>query len=175
MRLRNWGLLAACAWLSACVLVDDFGRVWEQSRPDPCLERIAQSLYYAEFSRDPARYQAADVMRGFTWHGQHYLLLKKAPDDKGGRLYRFRVKNGIFERFRLAPTKRADFAREFPDAPVSLARDTVTLAMLDDTRLALLDAVAKRADYWEVEDKILYNPQLNPTCRFEDRDLKKLK
>jgi hypothetical protein len=167
-------LFATLTLLSACILVTDFGRAWNEAMPDSCLGKIAESLYYAEFNRAPDEEATDHLARGWTHQGQHYLLLKKNVDDKGGRLYRFHVANGIFERFRLVPTMRDAFEITYPNAPVSLRRDTVTLDALDDSTLPLLAEIGTRAEYWESADKTLYNPMLNPACRFEDRDLKKI-
>lgn len=171
---RAISAIALLLALSACILVNDFGTVWKEAKPDPCLSKIAQSLYAGEFNRDPSAYEIDDLARAVTWSKHHFLLLKKAPDDKGGRLYHFRVTNGIFERLRLIPTMRTEFEKNYPDAPVSLKRDTVTLDDLSKAPRALLLEIANRPEYWEAEDKTLYNILRNPTCRFEDRDLKKL-
>lgn len=172
--LRSLLPLLAVALLSACILVEDFGSVWDEARPDTCLSKIAESLYFAEFSRDPSSQNIDDIARGWTLGGSHFLLLKKHADDKGGRIYRFNVTHGIFERFRLAPTMRATFERDYPNAPVSLRRDTVTIKTLDARTQNLLSEIAKKPEYWEYEDKILYNTLRNPSCRFEDRDFKKM-
>ena len=166
--------LLALVLLSGCILVDDFGPVWEEAKPDACLGKIAESLYYAEFDRDPSSEITEDIARGWTLNGEHFLLLKKHAHDKGGRLYRFDVHAGIFERYRLNPTMRETFERDYPNAPVSLERDTVTIKTLDDKTKALLSEIAHKPEYWEFEDKILYNTMLNPSCRFEDRDFKKM-
>lgn len=170
--IRSLCSILAVTMLAACILVEDFGDAWEKATPDFCVSKIAESLYYAEFNRDLSGVPIEDVARAITLGGNHFLLLKKHPSDAGGRLYRFRVKNGIFERYRLAPTMRVTFEKDYPDAPVSLARDTVTLPKLYDAPLKLLIEIAGKQEYWEVEDKILYNTLRNPTCRFEDRDLK---
>lgn len=175
MKLRNFCVtIAALLALVGCVLVNDFGAAWEEAKPDVCLSKIAESLYYAEFNRPAAEGEIDQLARGWSYEKQNYLLLKKNAADKGGRLYRFRVTNGIFERFRLAPTMRDDFKRDYPNAPVSLKRDTATLESLNPETLKLLASVASHDAYWESADKILYNPMLNPACRFEDRDLNKL-
>lgn len=160
--------------LSGCILVDRFGAAWDKATPDMCLSKIAESLYYAEFNRDPSAYKIDDLARAITLDGEHYLLLKEAPGDEGGRLYRFRVVNGIFERFRLNPTMRKTFEANYPNAPLSLKRDTVTLKSLGEAEVKLLTNIAKQPEYWESEDKTLYNTLRNPTCRFEDRDLTKI-
>lgn len=174
MRVRLISCLAALCFLSACILVDQFGTVWNEAKPDQCLNKIAQSLYYGEFNRDPSALDIEQIARAWSKDGEHFLLLKKHPDDKGGRLYRFAVKNGIFERFRLAPTQRKAFLSAYPDAPVKLERDTVSLETLGEKEITLLIEIAKKPEYWEVEDKTLYNAGRNPLCRFEDRDLTKL-
>jgi len=165
--------LLALALLSACILVDDFGTAWDQAKPDPCLSKIAQSLYYAEFRRDPSEKDIDQLARGWTLKGDNFLLLKKNPDDKGGRLYRFDVVHGIFERYRLVPTMRATFLHDYPNAPVKLDRDSVTLKTLNPETEAFLTTMVKQPQYWEAEDKTLYNTMRNPTCRFDDRDLTK--
>lgn len=166
--------LAALAVLSACILVDDFGPRWEEGKPDRCLTKIAESLYYTEFRRDPQGKDFEQLAHAISLQGQNFLLLKKEPLDKGGRLYRFEVKNGIFMRYRLNPTMRETFENDHPNAPVDLSRDTVTLAALTPETEALLLAISAKPEYWDVEEKTLYNPLRNPACRFEDRDLKTL-
>lgn len=161
-------------FLTSCILVDDFGARWGEAKPDACVGKIAAALYYGEFRREMPMQESDNYARAITLGGQPYLLLKKQLDDKGGRLYRFTVKHGIFERYRLNPTMREAFEREHPNAPVSLARDTVTLAALTPEIEALLATISQDARYWESEDKTLYNPMRNPLCRFEDRDLKHL-
>ena len=169
--------LLACTLLSACILVDDFADAWTQSQPDPCLSKIAQSLYYSEFQRDPGERDIDALAHGWRLGDRNFLLLKKEIADKGGRLYRFDVIDGqpspIFRRFRLAPTMRKAFERDYPNAPVSLKHDTVTLDTLDAKTEKLLADIAHRPEYWEVEDQAMYNPIGNPTCRFDTRDLTK--
>jgi len=171
MRCRLLLPLVALFALAACILVDDYGTAWDEAKPDMCVGKIAQSLYYGEFNRDPADLKIDNIARAITIDNHNYLLLKQQPSDKGGRLYRFEVTNGIFVRYRLAPTKRADFKRDYPNAPVTLNRDTVTVKDLGPEVRKLLIEIAGKPDYWEVEDKTLYNTMRNPTCRFEDRDL----
>lgn len=173
-RLRMGAATLLLTLLCACILVDDFGAIWKKATPDPCLSKIAESLYYAEFRRDPAGKDITQLARGWSQDGFHYLLLKKNADDVGGRLYRFTVTNGIFQRYRLDPTARTSFEKSYPDAPVSLAHDTVTLKSLTQESMKLLTEIAGKADYWEIEDQTLYNTALNPFCRFDDRDLKTL-
>lgn len=158
--------------LTGCMLVRDFGRVWNDAKADPCLNKIAESLYYGEFRRDPAGKNMENLARAFRRGGHSYLLLKQEASDRGGRLYRFQVQNGIFQRYRLNPTKRAEFERDHPHAPVDLTLDTVTLERLGKSELALLDTIAADDSYWEIEDQTLYNPIMNPVCLFDDRDLK---
>ena len=157
--------------LSGCILVDRFGHAWDEAKPDTCLTKIAQSLYYAEYRRDPEKLDMRQIARGWTLDGHHYLLLKQAPEDAGGRLYRFTVTQGIFQRFRLNPTMRATFEKNFPHAPVSLHHDTVRLDALTPETETLLRTIASLPDYWEIEDQALYNPLRNTACRFDDRDL----
>ncbi len=174
MRVRLLLPVIALFALTACILVDDYGPVWDKAKPDMCVNKIAESLYYGEFNRDPADLKIDDIARAITFDKHDYLLLKQHPSDKGGRLYRFEVVNGIFVRYRLAPTKRDDFKRDYPTAPVALNRDTVTVKDLGPEVQKLLAEIADKTEYWEVEDKTLYNTMRNPTCRFEDRDLKTL-
>lgn len=174
--MKRFVALAALALLlCACILVDDFGKAWDEATPDMCVSKIAESLYYAEFRRDPEKKDMDTLAHAWTVGGQHYLLLKKDVTDKGGRMYRFQVTNGIFQRFRLNPTMRAQFEKDYPNAPVSLARDTVTLKALNADTIKLLTEIGSKADYWEIEDQTLYNTILNPECRFEDRDLNAIK
>lgn len=160
--------------LAACMLVKDFGPAWNEAKADPCLNKIGESLYYTEFRRDPQGKNMENLARGFRHGGANYLLLKKDESDEGGRMYRFTVHNGIFQRYRLVPTMRSQFEQDYPDAPVSLARDTVTFATLGEKELTLMDSVATKDDYWEIEDQTLYNVLRNPACRFDDRDLEAL-
>lgn len=167
---RRYLALAALI-LSGCMLVKDFGAVWEQATPDFCLTKIAEALYHNEFMRDPAEKDIDDLARGITLSGFHYLLLKSAPEDTGGRLYRFEVHNGIFQRMRLDPAMRHPFEVDHPDAPVELKEDTVMFEQLGKEELALIADIAGQPEYWEIEDQALYNPLRNPACRFDDRDL----
>lgn len=169
--LRMIGATAMLMALSACILVDDFGGIWKKATPDICLTKIAESLYYSEFRRDPAGKDMSQLARGWSQDGFHYLLLKKEAEDAGGRLYRFRVINGIFQRYRLNPTVRDSFEKSYPNAAVSLANDTVKLKSMTPESVKLLTEIASKSDYWEIEDQTLYNTALNPFCRFEDRNL----
>jgi hypothetical protein len=165
--------LAMLLALNACILVKDFGAMWNQAKPDDCLSKIGESLYYTEFRRDPMGKDMSKLVRGFTHGTANYLLIKADEKDDGGRMYRFDVHHGIFQRWRLNPTMRETFEKNYPDAPVDLSRDTVTLDGLGEKELKLLDSVAANPDYWEIEDQTLYNILKNPTCRFDDRDLSK--
>ncbi len=161
--------------LSSCILVDDFSPQWEKGKTDSCTSKIASGIYYSEFRRNPEGKEMNDLAHVMTLGQQHFLMLKQDTADKGGRMYRFRVINGIFQRYRLNPVMKKQFEQDYPNAPVSLAHDTVTLAQLGPKEIALLDEIADKKDYWEIEDQILYNTALNPLCIYEDRDLEKLK
>lgn len=165
----------ALAVLAACMLVGDFGKYWDEAKPDECLSKIGKSLYYTEFRRDPEKMDLDTVIHALTRpNGSSYLLLKENADDKGGRMYRFQVVNGIFQRMRLVPTMRKTFEQNYPDAPVDLSRDTVSFKHLGEKEWELIDNIATQDEYWEVEDQTLYNIFKSPACRFEDRDLSKL-
>lgn len=176
--LRQIALLASLALLSACILVDDFGNRWQQASLDPCLEPIAKSLYVTEFRRDPGATMDG-LARALTLKGHHYLLLKKSPDDKGGRLYRFTITAGkefharhaILQRWRLDPAMREVFARDYPNAPATIDRDTVTLPNLEGTSEELVTEIANKPEYWQIDDQMLYNTLRDPRCRFDTRDL----
>lgn len=170
---RRFLSVVALFFLSSCILVDDFGHAWRDSQPDPCLRKIAESLYAEEFRRDPTDKNMDNLAHGWSLEGHHYLLLKKDAGDKGGRLYHFRVTSGIFQRYRLVPTQRAQFLRDYPNAPVSLKRDTVTIDSLNPETEKLLAEIAAKPEFWEIEDQTLYNVLRNPACRFDDRDLSK--
>lgn len=173
-RLRTAFALAAAVLLSGCLIVEDFGHAWKDSAPEPCLSKIAESLYATEFRRDPTGMDMGELAHGWTLDGNTYLLLKKAPDDQGGRLYRFQVQNGIFQRFRLDPAMRDLFEKDYAGAPVSLKRDTVTLTTLNADTEKLLTSIANKPEYWQIEEQTLYNIIGNEACRFDDRDLKNL-
>jgi hypothetical protein len=164
-------LAAAVALLCSCILVRDFGPVWNEAKADPCLNKIAEPLYQGEFRRSVEGKNIENLARAFRHGDANYLLMKKDADDAGGRLYRFRVRNGIFMRYRVVPTMREQFEHDYPDAPVDLSRDTITLDALGDKELALLDKISADEGYWEIEDQTLYNVLMNPACRFDDRDL----
>ena len=157
--------------LAGCMLVNDFSPEWEKAKTDSCTSKIAESLYYSEFRRDPQGKDMKELARTMTLGKEHFLLLKQDASDKGGRMYRFRVINGIFQRFRLNPTMRKAFEIAHPDAPVSLQHDTVELKNLDENVTKLLSEIAANPDYWEIDDQTLYNTMLNPACLYEDRDL----
>lgn len=106
-----------------------------------------------------------------TLGDQHFLLLKEDAHDAGGRLYRFdvvpgSVGGGIFQRYRLDPTMRDAFDRDYPHAPVKLTRDTVTIATLDAPTEKLLLEISHKPEYWQVEEKALYNVLHDPACKF---------
>ena len=174
-RWRTTLALLSLTLLAACILVDDFGPAWEKSVADPCISKIAEGLYYTEFRREPDDKKMDQLAHAFTLEDQHFLLLKQAPDDKGGRLYRFAVTPGtpspIFTRFRLNPVMRESFEKNYPNAPVTFAHDTVRIATLDANTKQLLLEIARQPDYWEVEEKALYNAFHNPRCPFEPTDL----
>lgn len=172
---RTLAALAALALLSACILVEDFSAMWDKGETDPCVSKIAESLYYAEFRRDPEGKDMSKHAHIFSVGKYHFLMLKQDEGDAGGRMYRFGVINGIFQRFRLDPVMREAFKIEFPDAPVSFRHDTVTLKQLGDAEMKILTEISSRDDYWEIEDQTLYNVMLNPLCKYEDRDIKAMK
>ena len=166
--------LVAALTLSGCILVEDFSPAWNTATPDSCLNKIAQSLYYSEFSRDPEGKDMNTLAHATRIGNANFLMLKQEAADKGGRMYRFGVVNGIFQRYRLNPAMRQAFLADYPDAPVSLRNDTVVLAKLGTEETKLLTEIASKPEYWQIEDQTLYNIMLNPLCRFDDRDLKKL-
>lgn len=170
--MRKTLALLALAALSACMLVKDFGAAWNEAKPDKCVSKIASSLYYTEFQRDPEGKDMDTLAHALTRpNGKHYLLLKKDAEDAGGRMYRFEVVNGIFERLRVVPTMRKTFEQNYPDAPVSLERDTISFETLGSKEWDLIDNIATQPEYWEIEDQTLYNTFRDPSCRFDDRDL----
>lgn len=160
--------------LSGCILVEDFSPMWEKGVADPCISKMAESLYYNEFRRDPSGKNMDELAHSFTLGKEHFLMLKQEPTDKGGRMYRFGIVHGIFQRYRLDPAMRRAFEISYPDAPVSLEHDTVKLTSLGEPQLKLLQEIAANPDYWEIEDQNLYNTGLNKACTFDDRDLDKL-
>lgn len=167
--------LSALLLLTGCILVNDFTPMWEKAKPDPCISKIAASLYYSEFQRDPEGKNMDDYAHIFSLGDYHFLLLKQEVSDKGGRMYRFGIVHGIFQRYRLDPTMRDSFKIAYPDAPVSLRHDTVTVENLSPEVIALLKEISGRSEYWEIEDQTLYNTQLNPACSLDDRDLNALR
>lgn len=171
---RSIAPLLAILALAGCMLVDDFAPQWEKAKTDSCTTKIAESLYYSEFRRDPQGKDMNELARTMTLGKHHFLLLKQDAADKGGRMYRFQVVNGIFQRLRLDPVMRKAFEIAYPNAPVSLKHDTVQLANLDTDVTNLLTEIADNKDYWEIDDQTLYNTMLNPACLFEDRDLEAL-
>lgn len=166
--------LLALLMLAGCILVDDFSSAWNTAVPDSCTTKIAESLYYSEFRRDPEGKDISSLAHTLTLGKYHFLLLKQSAEDAGGRMYRFQVVNGIFQRFRLNPSMKKTFLKDYPNASVSFAHDTVNLATLGATETKLLAEIAGKAEYWEIEDQTLYNVLRNPLCKFEDRDLKAL-
>jgi hypothetical protein len=174
MMRRALPLLLLVPLLAACIVVRDFGTTWDDARGDICLNRISAALYYQIHEQEFAEDKITEVARGITLDGVHYILMKESPEDSGGFLFRFTVHENIFTRYRLNPAMRDLFAAEYPGAPVNVRENTVTLAAFTPGILALLAKVARDDRFWEVEDKTLYNPQNNPTCRFDDRDLSKV-
>ena len=175
MSIRNLFLAAFCMLtLSGCLLVRDFGSAWEKATPDACLSPIAAALHFEQFQRNLNEGEINTLARGISLDGKNFLLLKNQAGDAGGNMYFFKVESGIFYRYRLNPARRAQFEEAFPDAPVSIRRDTVTLPNLEGKAREVLMAVASQTDYWEVADSSMYNPLRDPQCRFEDRDLSTL-
>ena len=168
-------ILSALLFLTGCLLVDDFDSAWNDAKPDTCLSKIAESLYYSELRRDPQGKDMSQLVRGWVLGNAKFLLLKQEPSDKGGRIYRFNVVHGIFQRYRLNPTMREQFKKDYPTANVLLKEDTVTIKKLDAPSRKMLSEIADKSDYWEIEDQTLYNPIRNPLCLFEDRKGKDLK
>lgn len=180
MYLRSFfSLFAMITLLSACIMVDDFGKRWEEAEPDTCLNDIAKALYVGEFRRDVEGKPIENLARALTLNGQHYLLLKKEPHDKGGRIYRFSMSTGkelhanhvVFQRWRLDPAMRDTFTQDYPNSVARLGRDTVTLPNLEGDAEKLLNEIANKAEYWQIDDQALYNNLRNPSCRFDTRDL----
>ena len=163
--------LALLVALSGCILVDDFAPKWQAGKTDSCTNKIAQSLYLSEFRRDPEGKDMKELARSFSINNMHFLMLKKSSADAGGRMYRFGVVNGIFQRYRLDPSMKRAFEISYPNAPVSLAHDTVTFTKLGADEMKLLGEISGKTEYWEIEDQTLYNVLRNPTCIYEDRDL----
>lgn len=172
--MKRFLILALLPLLAACIVVDDFGDAWENAKGDICLNRISTALYHQVHERDVKEEDIEEYARGITLNDQHYILMKKNTKDKGGFLFRFRVKEGVFTRYKLNPTMRKTFTTEYPDAPVNVGDDTVSITTLDTATTAALTKVALDARYWEEDDRTLYNPMRNAHCRFEDRDLKAL-
>ncbi len=173
--LSRFSLIPVLLILSGCILVNDFTPMWEKAEPDSCVSKIAESLYYSEFQRDPEGKKMDEHAHVFTLGNYHFLLLKKDVNDKGGRMYRFGIVHGIFQRYRLDPVMRDAFTIAYPDAPVSFRHDTVTLENLSPEVMKLLEEISGKEEYWEIEDQTLYNTMLNPLCRFDDRDLNALR
>ncbi len=174
-RLRTLASAGLLLLLSACMLVDDFSPAWDKGVTDSCTSKIAESLYYSEFRRDPNGKDMSQLARVLTLGDNHFLMLKQDEADRGGRMYRFRVTHGIFQRLRLDPTMRKTFEKDYPNAPVNLKHDTVNLSLLDEKTQKLLQEIGDKAEYWEIDDQTLYNTLLNPLCKFDDRDLEALK
>lgn len=176
-RLRSaLALTALAALLGGCLLVDDFGDAWKQSMPDPCVNKLAQEIYFADFRRDPDGKDIDQLSHVLNLNGHTYILLKKAKGDKGGRLYRFTVATssvagGVFRRWRLDPTMRATFLKDYPNAPIEVSRDTVTIPKLDEATEKLLVEISDKPEYWQVEDQTLYNALHDPACRFDSSPL----
>ena len=172
--MKRFLILALLPLLAACIVVDSFGDAWDNAKGDICLNRISTALYHQIHERDVKEENIEKYVRGITIDGQHYILMKKNVEDKGGFLFRFRVKEGVFTRYKLNPVMRKEFTKEYPNAPVNVGEDTITIASLDEATTAVLTKVANDKRYWEDDDRTLYNPMHNEHCRFEDRDLKAL-
>lgn len=172
--MKRFIILLVLPLLAACIVVDDFGSVWERAEGDICLNRINAALYQQVHEHEVKEENIATVARGITLDGHHFILMKEKPTDKGGFLFRFTVKEGVFTRYKLNPTMRKQFLETYPNAPVIVGDDTITLTALDDAQVKLLSKIAADEKYWENDDRTLYNPLRNKLCRFEDRDLEAL-
>ncbi len=174
-RLRLLAMTSVLLLLTGCLLVKNFDTAWNEAKTDSCLNKIGESLYVSEFRRDPTGKDLSQLVRGWVLDDQKFLLLKKDAADNGGRIYRFNVVHGIFQRYRLNPAMRETFKKNYPNSGIILNEDTVTIEKLDDKSRKLLGEIASNPDYWEMEDQTLYNPIRNPACLFEDRKGKELK
>lgn len=152
--------VAALCLLSACIAVDDFGSAWEEAKPDACLQTIAKQFYTDQILSKDESFEA----RSLEVNGQHFALVKGKAGDKGGNLYRYEISSNVYISYRLKPTMRKTFLRDYPEAPVKVTDDRVTIHTLDEPSRALLADIANSKEYWEVAEKTLYNVQRLPEC-----------
>lgn len=152
--------------LSACIVVQDFGKTWEQGFDDPCVQRIAEATV---LEGNPRGLPIEQIARSLKVSAHTFLMLRERPEDIGGSLYRYAVNTdapgGEYVAYRLNEAKREEFTREYGEkVPVIITDEAATIPELNDESLALLARIADREDYWVVADRQPYNPKRRKDC-----------
>ena len=92
------------------------------------------------------------------------MLIKEAEGESGGHAYLYRMDGKVITAFTPDQSKRALFENEYPDAPVAIDEDTLTIASLNEDVLSFIAELAQKEEYWRAEDGRLYNTARNEAC-----------
>jgi hypothetical protein len=93
-----------------------------------------------------------------------FLMVRENESDDGGTLIRYVIEGDEFVTYRLNESRREDFIRDFPDAPVKLTSETATIPLLDARSTALLVFVAENEAYWVENRRERYNLARRNDC-----------
>ncbi len=143
--------------LAACIVVNDFSPLWQRAQEDPCLVDTAKALDV----NDPQEELIRWVKLNDTYS---LMLIKEEAEAKGGNAYLYNVENNIITVFTPNKTRRADFEESYPDAPVQITEDKITLDILDDEALEFITKIAVQPDYWQTDKALLYNRRRVDAC-----------
>lgn len=159
--LKNISLLLLLPALSACLIVEQYGSKWDEANFDPCLLPIVERFSEWEIEKDTAESQLRWLSIG---EDAGLMLLKENADDEGGHAYVYGMDGKVITVFTPDPSKRKVFETEYPNPPVAVEEDTVTITELSDEVISFIGTLAKQEDYWLVKDSRLYNTARNEAC-----------
>ena len=159
MRRNIFLSLSLCA-LSACIIVEDYGNVWDDATEDPCIDAIVEKHYAESFEDDQPPYPTKRI----TFGEQHMFLLKPNEKESGGHAYRFTLNGNIFTGYKANPSKLKQFRNDYADAPATVSKDKAILKQLGKTEQSFLQAILADETYWIADVKTLYNPRRNEQC-----------
>lgn len=148
--------------LSGCIVVQDFGTYWNKGTQDTCILQIVEITMLEGNARGVP---TAELARTLKLGPHRFLMLRDRPNDIGGNLYRYEVKNGEYIAYRLNNDMQQRFLERYGNNKlVTLTNETATISQLNDESVKLLQAVAAEPDYWIVADRRPYNPAQRRDC-----------
>ena len=151
-------LILMASLLCGCIIVKNYGSVWDSARPDVCMVDAADAVSQWEIASDAQ-------VRTYTLNNQWGLmLLKEKPEDAGGHAYLYNLEGRVLSLFKPNPTRRVKYENEYPNSPAEITEDTVTFASLDDASLQHIWAMKDEEEYWMVEYRGLYRTNSDQPC-----------